>query len=260
MRLHEDQTHRVAEEWTGSKAYANFYYAKAEDEACVEVFWHAKSKFRQLFDRLNTRTLVELACGHGRHTARILNTPELRHGIDRIYPIDINNDNVQFCRERFSNNTLVHPFINNGLDFQPLANSSVTAIFCYDAMVHFEYDAVHSYIEDAYRILTRGGRALLHHSNYDGSPGTISTSNPHGRNFMSKRLFAHIAIRAGFEICEQFIIHWGDFRNLDCISLIEKRHESDQVGSIVSSRSRLSGRLFHKLVSRKIKEYLSPRG
>jgi SAM-dependent methyltransferase len=259
MRLHEDQTHRVAQDWIGSKAYANFYYAKAEEEVWLEGFWHPKSKFRQLFDRLNTRTLVELACGHGRHTAHIFNTPELRDRIDRIYVIDINDENVQFCKDRFSNNTLVHPFINNGFDFQPLESGSVTAIFCYDAMVHFEYDSVQSYIEDAYRILTAGGLALLHHSNYDKSPGTINVSNPHGRNFMSKNLFAHIAIRAGFKICEQFIIHWDDFRNLDCISLIEKRQKSDQLGSIVSSRSRLSGRILHKLVSRKIKEYLSAR-
>jgi SAM-dependent methyltransferase len=252
MRLHEDQTHRVAEDWIGSNAYANFYYAKAEDEAWVEAFWHPKSKFRRLFDRLNTRTLVELACGHGRHTARILNTPELRHGIDRICLLDINNENIQFCKNRFNNNTLVHHFINNGFDFQPLESGSVTAIFCYDAMVHFEYDAVHSYIEDAYRILTPGGRALLHHSNYDKSPGTINYSNPHGRNFMSKNLFAHIAIRAGFEICEQFIIHWDDFRNLDCISLIEKCGEIDQRRSIVSSRSKWSGRIFHKTIARKL--------
>jgi SAM-dependent methyltransferase len=186
----------------------------------------------------------------------MLNTPELRDKIHRIYLMDINEENVAFCRERFSANPLVHPIINNGWDFQPLESESITAIFCYDAMVHFEYDAVQSYIQDAYRILRRGGRAVFHHSNYDKSPGADYSNNPHNRNFMNKNLFAHIAIRSGFKILKQLVIHWDDFRHLDCISLIEKRQEEGQFRSIGSSRSRLSGRILHKTVLRKIKQHL----
>jgi SAM-dependent methyltransferase len=249
MTLHEDQTLLVAQDWK-----ENAYYNRAEEQDWLATFWDPKSKFRQLFGRLNMHTLVELACGHGRHTAHIVNNPELCCGIERIDVLDINQENIMFCRERFISNPLVHPLINNGWDFQPLESDSVTAIFCYDAMVHFEYDAVQSYIKDAYRILTPGGRALLHHSNKDNSPGTHYSSNPHGRNFMSKNLFAHIAIRSGFQICEQMVLHWGEFRRLDCVSLIEKRHELDQRRSIVSSRAKLSGRILHKIIARKLKK------
>jgi SAM-dependent methyltransferase len=249
MTLHKDQTRLVAQDWKESA-----YYARAEKQDWLAKFWDLKSEFRQLFGRLNTHTLVELACGHGRHTAHIINNRELCRGIERIDLLDINRENIMLCKERFSSNHLVHPLVNNGWDFQPLESSSVTAIFCYDAMVHFEYDAVQSYIEDAYRILTPGGRALLHHSNYDKSPGTYYLSNPLGRNFMSKNLFAHIAIRCGFEICEQLVLRWGKFRSLDCISLIEKRHELDQRRSIVPSGSKLSGRILHKIIAHKLTE------
>jgi SAM-dependent methyltransferase len=252
MMLHEDQTRRVAEDWK-----TNPYYDRAEAHDWLDTFWSSRSAFRVLFSKLDTRVLLELACGHGRHTEHILSTPELRHGVESIYLMDINEENIQFCKDRFVDNALTHPLMNSGWDFQPLGSGSLTAIFCYDAMVHFEYDAVQSYIEDAYRVLIPGGKALLHHSNYDRAPGGLNSFNPHHRNFMTKNLFAHLAVRAGFEICEQLIIHWGDFRNLDCISLIEKRRESDPVRSSVSSRSRLAGRILHKVLLRKIKRYLS---
>jgi tRNA G46 methylase TrmB len=93
MILHEDQTHRIAHDWKSHP-----YYNRAEEEDWVEVFWHPKSEFRQFFENLNIHTLVELACGHGRHTARILNTPELMGNINDLYLMDINEENIGFCR------------------------------------------------------------------------------------------------------------------------------------------------------------------
>lgn len=232
----QNETQQIARDWeVGS--YASFYYNRAEKEDWLETFWHPKSKFRQLFDRLNTRALVELGCGHGRHTARILNSQEYRDKVDRAYVMDVNEKNIGFCKERFRENNSIVPLVNNGYDFQLLESESVSAIFCYDAMVHFEYDAVISYIADAARILIPGGQALLHHSNYDRSPGARWSSNPGGRNFMTKNLFAHVGMRAGFKIVDQFVIDWdvsgaegveAKVEQLDCISLIQKR-EVDQI-------------------------------
>jgi SAM-dependent methyltransferase len=198
MILHEDETLQIAQDW---KVHA--YYNRAEEEDWLKPFWSPTRQFRPLFDRLNTRTVVELACGHSRHTARMLDDPEFRDRIEHMYIMDINGENIRFSIERFADIDFIHPMINNGFDFQPLESESVSAIFCYDAMVHFEYDPIISYLEDAFRILIPGGRALFHHSNYDKSPGAHYGSNPHSRNFMSKNLFAHLASRAGFEILEQ---------------------------------------------------------
>jgi SAM-dependent methyltransferase len=251
MILHEDQTRQLGDDFK-----VNAYYDRAEKDDWLTLFWNPKLKFRQLFDGLNTNTIVELACGHGRHTARILDDTELINNVEHIYPMDINSENISFCEERFKGYNSVTALTNNGYDFHPLERESVTAIFCYDAMVHFEYDAVISYVEDAFRVLRSGGRALLHHSNYDKSPGANWISNPCQRNFMSKNLFSHIAIRAGFNIIEQVLIDWDDYRRLDCISLIEKREARDSITSTDSKPSRLSGRVFHKLARRKMKDYL----
>lgn len=40
-------------------------------------------------------------------------------------------------------------------------------------------------------------------------------------SFMSDKIFAYLAYRCGFEICNQKVIDWG-VENLDCISLIMK--------------------------------------
>lgn len=106
-----------------------------------------------------------------------------------------------------------------------------------DAMVHFEYDAVLSYIQDAFRILKRDGRALFHHSNLDKYPGSDYKHNPHRRNFMSKNLFAHAAARAGFQVLEQITIDWAGFRNLGCLTLLEKPSDCSHVIALPVWRS-----------------------
>jgi SAM-dependent methyltransferase len=252
MIFHEDHTLRVARDWK-----VHTYYDRAEEEDWLEEFWGPKARFRQLFDSLNTRVLVDLACGHGRHTAHILANPRLACKIERMYMMDINDENISLCKERFSFNEIVHPMKNNGYDFSPLENESVTALFCYDAMVHFEYDAVISYIEDARRVLAPGGRALLHHSNYDKSPGAFYETNPLGRNFMSKNLFAHVANRAGFNVIVQFVIDWGDYRKIDCISLIEKNKNREQIVLTDVKKSRLFDQVLHRRILRKVKQNLS---
>jgi SAM-dependent methyltransferase len=245
MKIHKDQTRQIAQRWKVSP-----YYDRAEKEDWMDAFWNPRGRFRPLFDGLHTRTVVELACGRGRHTAHILGTPELCDRLKDIYLMDVNEENITSCVERFCDVPFVHPMVNTGYDFQPLKDRSVTAIFCYDAMVHFECDAVMSYLEDAYRILVPGGRALFHHSNYDQAPGAKEFANPHWRNFMSKNLFAHIAIRAGFKILQQFLMDWDEMRNLDCISLIEKREGLEKVTWVDRPQQRMSERILRK--SRKI--------
>ena len=40
---------------------------------------------------------------------------------------------------------------------------------------------------------------------------------------MSKQLFAYLADRAGLEVLEQRVIDWGGKKDLDCLTLVEKR-------------------------------------
>lgn len=72
------------------------------------------------------------------------------------------------------------------------------------------------------RILRKGGKALFHHSNNTDRYDVTFSSGRHGRNYMSKQLFAHLADRAGLRVVEQHVIDWAGEKELDCVTLVEK--------------------------------------
>ncbi|HEV7180319.1 MAG TPA: class I SAM-dependent methyltransferase [Candidatus Baltobacteraceae bacterium] len=206
--------HEVARYW-----HQDPYYDRAEKSDWLGAFWsldNVNRPFRRLLNTMNLRVTAELACGHGRHAEQIYRQ------VPALILIDVVSENVEYCRERFKNASNVAVMQNNGATFQALPDASLTAIYCYDAMVHFEYDVVLSYIKDAARVLQPGGRALFHHSNLSAFPGRDHRLNPGGRNFMSQELFVHAARRDGFEVVESLIMDW-DAPHTDCLTLLEKQ-------------------------------------
>lgn len=193
------------------------YYELAEDERWINTFWGPESPFRKMFDLLDSAIVLELACGHGRHSE------QMKSRDNKKILMDINQANIDFCVNRFAGDPRYRLLLNNGIDCRPLGNASCTAVFCYDAMVHFDSEVLFSYLRDIFRILKPGGRALLHHSNYTGNPGGDYRNNPHWRNFMSQSLFQHYSRKAGFQILESVTMKWGDdYPDLDCLTLVSR--------------------------------------
>ena len=136
--------------------------------------------------------------------------------------MDIHPANLDFCRTRLQRFDNVSFTVNSGFDFRPIEDGTASAIFCYDAMVHFNPDIVESYVIDTARVLRPSGLALYHHSNYSGAQNERYTKNPHGRNVMSQAEFCGLAARAGLQVVESFPIHWGGMPDLDCVTLVLK--------------------------------------
>src|SRR6185295_1981722 len=109
--------------------------------------------------------------------------------LERLVMMDVLESNVERCKARLGHHGNVQVLVNNGTDFQPIRIGSLTSIFCYDAMVHFDRRVVRSYLQDTARVLVPGGKALFHHSNYGVDPESNFPTNPHARAFMSKMLF-----------------------------------------------------------------------
>lgn len=193
------------------------YYDRAEQADWLGAFWGDKPHrpFKRLLSMMNLRTTAELACGHGRHAE------QLYRQVPALILIDVVPENVAHCRDRFKGIPNVAVMQNDGATFRPIPDANLTAIFCYDAMVHFEYDVVLSYIRDAARVLEPGGRALFHHSILSAFPGRDHRLNPGARNFMSQELFFHAAQRSGFKIVESVTMDW-DAPHTDALTLIEK--------------------------------------
>lgn len=204
----------VALDWKESK-----YYDLHENESALALFWGDGSPFLRMFKLLDLANVVEIGCGHGRHV------PKYADEAGEIVIVDVNKTNTDYCTKRFSTWKKSLKIIqNNGSDLTAISSHESTAVFSYDAMVHFEMNDVISYLSESYRILTPGGKALFHHSNFDGAPGLVGNriSEFGWRNFMSAKLFCHIAMRAGFVVLEQCVLEWGGIPNLDCISFLQK--------------------------------------
>jgi ubiquinone/menaquinone biosynthesis C-methylase UbiE len=203
--------------------YAKKYYDLAE--AGTEGFWKPESVFYKRFNQLDCSNIVELACGHGRHVQKYLDRA------NNITLVDINQQNIDFCKERLSKESKVKYLVTEGNNFNGIESNSQTAIFTYDAMVHFEMLDILQYIKDANRILVNGGRILFHHSNAGYLPW-MGWHKSHGRNFMSADIFAYLALRHGFIVLSQDIFPWGEDVDLDCLSLCEKVKGASEIDSL----------------------------
>lgn len=192
------------------------YFEKAEKEEYLDVFWNLQSVFYKMFCRLDLTNVIELACGRGRHV------PFYKEKAEVITLVDILQKNIDICKNRFYDVEKIKYYKNDGYDLSELGSNLYSALFSYDAMVHFELIDIYLYLQDIYRVLKPGGRAFLHHSNYSIDPKAAFGSTPHGRSFMSKECFAYLAYRAGFNILEQETIDWDGTLELDCLTLIEK--------------------------------------
>lgn len=214
----EEEQHVFYREWCA------FYHAKqndewfkiAEDEEVVEVFWGADSSFVELFEKLNLKHTIEIACGWGRHVPYYVDKTE------GTTLVDIVDENISLCKERFKDKDNIIYYKNNGFNLEKLSSEAYTCVFSYDSFVHFELFDVYEYLKDMYRVLIPGGRALIHHSNYNKDYKADFTSESHARCFMDKQVFAYMANRVGFRIVEQRVIDWYGEKDLDCITLLEK--------------------------------------
>lgn len=192
------------------------YFERAEDT--LQTFWNENTVFYQMFQKLDLTDVIELACGRGRHVTQYTE----RSGT--ITLVDILQENIDFCRERFRDLDNIYYYKNDGYDLKGLKDAQYTALFTYDAMVHFELIDIYSYLKETCRVLKSGGRALFHHSNNGKDYRASFMSGEEGRSFMNREVFAYLADRAGFTVLEQKVIDWGLHEGLDCVTLVEKEH------------------------------------
>lgn len=217
MSAPQQAVYPPAEELRAQAAYSgdpwnpsNPYFAHAE--ASMDPLWNRL--VHPFIDGSDLSATLDLAAGHGRNSAMLL-----RHA-RTLAIMDIQPGNIEVCRARFKDRSNVTYHVNNGYDMQPVPSGSLTFIYCFDAMVHFESDVVRSYLKDARRVLAPGGRGFFHHSNYTG--GDDWRTNPSARNFMSKEFFAHYARKEGLKVLRQKVIDWGAHQDMDCLTLVER--------------------------------------
>lgn len=193
------------------------YYDDAE--RWTHLFWGETTRFRQYFNKLDLTSTIELACGYGRHSEIVAPMS------GNLILIDVFQENLSKCQNRLSDFNNVTYCLGNGFDLSAVETSTSTAIFCYDAMVHFSMDIMQSYLAETSRVLKIGGMALFHHSNYQGPALSHYGQHPHARNVMNYDLFAEQARGTGLAIVDSDVLDWGGVSSLDRLTLFVKTDE-----------------------------------
>ncbi|SEL91926.1 Methyltransferase domain-containing protein [Roseivivax marinus] len=206
-----EETLKVSQRWVDTPYY-NAVEATAQRQwtSLIEPFLEDAS--------IDMTHVLELAVGHGRMTQILLERSK------RVTGVDVLQENIDFCAERFGQIDNLTLLKNDGVSLEEIDDDTVTFVFCFDSMIHFDSDVVRNYLREFKRIMASGAMAFLHHSNLSQNPGGDFQRNAHARNFMSTQLFSHYAQKEGLEVMKQVVIDWGNgdkkVENLDGLALL----------------------------------------
>lgn len=160
--------------------------------------------------------ILEIAPGYGRWTHF------LKDLCEELIAVDLSEECVGACRERFAAFPHVEAHANDGLTLPMVADASVDFAFSLDSLVHVEQDVLDSYLAELARVLAPEGVAFVHHSNmgaYDIAPGTA----PHWRGATASAVLVEAAARSlGLACTAQERLQWGknhEYLN-DCFTVV----------------------------------------
>ena len=178
-------------------------------------------------------TILEIACGYGRWTQYLASQCQ------RLLAVDLSEECIAACRQRFAAHDHLEYFVNDGRSLDMVRDGSVDFVFSFDSLVHADASVLQAYVTQLARILRPEGAAFLHHSNlgeyayYDTvhripklqailSRLGILERDLHWRDpGVTGAQIANFAASAGLQCIVQEKITWGTRRALiDCMSTI----------------------------------------
>jgi SAM-dependent methyltransferase len=164
---------------------------------------------------------VDLACGHGR------NTEMLRKHAKIVEMVDVNASCIASCQQRFGDRRDGCEFryhLTDGNSLDGIGSGSVSFVYSWDSMVHFDRLVIRNYLFEIKRLLKAGGSAFLHHSNFGAfAPNSDWRKNHGSRSDMTAALMRQFASEAGLGVKFQRLSGqrdgWG-IDDMDCLSLL----------------------------------------
>ncbi len=188
---------------------------------------------------LPTDSILEIACGYGRWTQF------LKDMCSNLTVIDISEDCIQACRQRFSEYNNIEYHVNDGKSLDMLPTASVDFIFCFDSLVHADESTMKAYLSQMNRVLKDEGSVFIHHSNLGAYYSNlriqkfpkverllrqlmILEKNSHWRDLgVSAQIVEELSEEFGMKCISQEVVPWGTKRALiDCFSTIVKNTSS----------------------------------
>ena len=161
--------------------------------------------------------VLEIGVGQGRMTEKLL-----QHNINFI-GVDLNENCIEYCKNKFLDNKNAVFYKNNGLTLPMIEDNSINFVFSWDSFVHMHKNVVESYLVELNRVLKIRGYAFIHHSNFSG--GTKhSIENLAGRANLKPKEVVEMCKKNNLEVLSQKFIDWSNenFELHDTVSIIKK--------------------------------------
>lgn len=195
------------------------YFSDAEQV----MAWQWGAVIQPMIKDLDFSCVLELAPGHGR------NTEHIRKLAKEIHLVDVNVSCVEACQKRFGRELegcSFYYYVTDGGSLSMIPSASITHVYSFDSMVHFDKLVVKDYVREIARGLLPGGTAFLHHSNFGAfKPNSDWAHNVGTRSDMSAALMVDYATAVGLAILFQRLSGkadgWG-MDDLDCFSILQR--------------------------------------
>lgn len=196
--------------------------------------WYA-TIYPRIRGYLRGGTIVEIAPGHGRWTQF------LAAHAQSLVGVDVSENCVAVCRDRFRDAPHASFFVNDGRSLDCVADGAADFIFSFDSLVHAEAEVIADYLAAMAKKLAPDGIAFIHHSNLGAYPWQVRLSaipKVRGVLRLARVLEPCLYWRAAsmdagkfVEFCHQYgllctsqeLLAWGGSRTLiDCFSVITR--------------------------------------
>jgi hypothetical protein len=199
--------------------------------------------FGALFPRIQAFVpagqILEIAPGFGRWTNF------LRGLCEQLVVVDMAENCINACRERFARDSHITYHVNDGKSLAMIPDESIDFVFSFDSLVHVEADVLDTYLRQLGAKLRPNGVGFIHHSNIGEYrrefarmgriPGALrpamtrlGLSDPdHWRAFsMTGAVFDRMCSDNGLSCIGQELVNWGSRRMIDCFSLFTRADSS----------------------------------
>lgn len=203
--------------------------------------WHG-TVMPRIHTHVPAKTIVEIACGHGRWTQY------LKDLCERLIVIDLSKECIDSCKRRFAACSHIEYHVNDGKDLSMIPDGSVDFVYSFDSLVHVDASVLQTYIRQLPRLLTANGTAFIHHSNLgeyqstyanirripklEGLLNTIGVldQNLHWRDpGVDAPKVEKFAQENGLHCLSQEIIQWrGSRLYIDCITTLGKNRSGQE--------------------------------
>lgn len=121
-------------------------------------FWHG-AVLPRIHAMVPTGTMLEIGPGYGRWTEY------LKDLCDRLVIVDLTDQCIASCRERFAQSTHLEYHTNDGRSLTMIDDAAIDFVFSFDSLVHAEPDVIGDYLTQLAGKLTADGVGFIHHSN-----------------------------------------------------------------------------------------------